>query len=263
MLSKLIKYDIKDISKVLIIFYSLSLIFALLTRIFLSIEASFIMNLIGSICSGTTISMIFNIIINNIMRLWARFRRHFYKDESYLTHTLPIKKETLYLSKILTTVITLFTSSLVIGLSLFIAYYSKENIQVLKSFILPIADAYDSTIINILVLFLFVFFIEILNAIQVGYTGIILGYKMNNNKIALSVLYGLISYGISQAICLLVLFSIGLFNKGIMNLFYTKDLIDIDVVKTIVLLGIIVYTIITIIIYFINVNMFKKGVNIE
>ena len=104
MLKKLLKYDLQNIYKVLIIFYSLSLFFALLTRIFLNIENSFIMNIIGQICNATTISMIFNILINNLLRLWVRFKNNFYGDESYLTHTLPINKKTLYLSKTLTAI---------------------------------------------------------------------------------------------------------------------------------------------------------------
>ena len=126
MLKKLLKYDIKSINKVLVVFYCLSLFFALLTRLFLYIDNSFIMSVIGKICSGTTIAMIFNIIINNLMRSWVRFKSNFYGDESYLTHTLPVNKKTLYLSKFLTSIITLFFSMLVICFSLFIAYYSKE-----------------------------------------------------------------------------------------------------------------------------------------
>ena len=60
MLKKLLKYDLKNIFKFLIIFYSLTLFFGVLTRIFLNIENSFIMNIIGQICSGVTISMFFN-----------------------------------------------------------------------------------------------------------------------------------------------------------------------------------------------------------
>ena len=110
MLKKILKYDLENIFKLLIIFYSLSLFFAFLTRILLNIENSFIMNILGQISSGVTISMIFNILINNLMRLWIRFKNNFYGDESYLTHTLPISKNTLYLSKFLTSIITLFTS---------------------------------------------------------------------------------------------------------------------------------------------------------
>ena len=150
MLKKLLKYDLESVYRVLIVFYALSLFFAVLTRVFLSIENSFIMNIIGKICSGTTIAMIFNILINNLMRLWVRFKQNFYGDESYLTHTLPIDKKTLYLSKTLASIITLFSSLLVIVLSLFVAYYSKENIEIIKNLLLPLATIYDSTVISII-----------------------------------------------------------------------------------------------------------------
>ena len=102
MLKKLLKYDLKSINIVLIVFYLLSIFFSLLTRIFLNIDNSFICNVIGQICNGTMIAMMFNIIINNMIRLWVRFKQNFYGDESYLTHTLPIPKKTLYLSKFIT-----------------------------------------------------------------------------------------------------------------------------------------------------------------
>ena len=68
MLKNLLKYDLKKVYKNLIIFYSLSLFFGVLTRIFLNIDNSMVMLIIGKICSGITISMFFNIIINNLMR---------------------------------------------------------------------------------------------------------------------------------------------------------------------------------------------------
>ena len=136
MLRKLLKYDLKNTFKLLSVFYVLAIFFAILTRIFLSIENSFVMDIIGKICSGTTIALMFNILINSIMRAWVRFKQSLYGDESYLTHTLPIDKKTLYNSKILTSLITLFISIAMIALTLFIAYYSKENIVLLKNLLL-------------------------------------------------------------------------------------------------------------------------------
>lgn len=263
MLKKLLKYDLKNIFKFLIIFYGLALFFGILTRIFWSVENSFIMNVLGSICSGTAISMMVSILINNLMRLWVRFKSNFYGDESYLTHTLPVNRKTLYLSKILTGVITLFTSVIVIGLVLFIAYYSKENIEALKNMLLPIADIYGSTIIGILLAFLFIFFLEFINALQAGYTGIVLGHKMNNAKTGFSVLYGFGTYIIIQVFVLLVVFITSLFNKDLMNLFFTNEIINIEVLKLVVYLTIIIYIITFIINYFVNLKILKKGVDVE
>jgi len=263
MLTKLIKYDSKSIFKGLIFFYILAIFFSLLTRIFLNIDNSLIMNIIGKICSGVTISMIFNIIINNIMRLWGKFRQNLYGDESYLTHTLPIDKKTIYLSKVMTSLVTMFTSVIIIAITLFIAYYSKENITILKNLLIPIAAAYNSTIVKFLVAFLFILFLELFNALQSGYTGIILGHKMNNAKIAYSVLFGFGAYMITQTIGLLLVFIIGIFNPDIMNLFITNNMISIEMIKSVVYASIIYYSISIVIMYIINLIIFKNGVNVE
>ena len=263
MLKKLLKYDLKNILKFLIIFYSLSIFFGILSRIFLNIENSLIMNIIGKICSGTAIAMMFNILINNLMRLWVKFKQNLYGDESYLTHTLPIEKKTLYLSKIITSIITLFTSIIVIILTIFIAYYSKENLELVKNLLLPLAKSYDSTIIKILLAFFFIFFLEFANALQSGFTGIILGHKMNNNKTGYSILFGFLSYMATQIFVLLITFIAALFNQDLMNLFITNEMINIEIIKIVILLTIIIYLITFIIVYFINLKLFKQGVNVD
>lgn len=263
MLKKLLKYDLENIYKVLVVFYILAIFFAILTRVFLNIENSFIMNVIGRIASGTTIAMLVNILINNVMRVWARFRNNLYGDESYLTHTLPVEKKTLYQSKFILFIITLLTSFLIIGITLFIAYYSKENIESLKNLLLPIADAYGSTIIKILLAFLFIFFLQFSNIVQVGYTGIILGHRQNNAKIGVSVLIGFGLYIGTQVFALAILFLMSLFNKDFMNLFITNDIINVGVIKDIIYIAITIYSIILIILYFTNLCLFKKGVNVD
>ncbi|MBQ2873205.1 MAG: hypothetical protein IJE89_04340 [Bacilli bacterium] len=263
MLKKLLKYDLEKIYKVLIVFYSLSIFFSILTRIFLSIENSFILNIIGKVCSGVTISMIFNILINNVMGLWSRFRNNFYADESYLTHTLPIDKKTLYLSKTLSSIITLSSSILVIAMSLFIAYYSKENLELVKNLLLPLATVYDSTIIVIILSFIFICFLEIMNMLESGYVGLVLGHRKNSNKIAFSVLYGFITYLLTQIFTILVVFVTALFNKDLMNLFYTMDTLNIDTIKLCIYLAMIIYTLNIFILYFTNLKLFSKGVNVD
>ena len=207
--------------------------------------------------------MMVNILINNLIGVWRRFTCNLYGDESYLTHTLPVKKTTLYISKILASIITLFTSVAVITLSLYIAYYSKENLEILKSILLPLATAYGSTIIKIVLEILFIFFLEIANAIQAGYTGIILGHKMNNAKIGYSVLYGIGAYLLTQVFVLSLTFIAAIFNKDLMNLFITIDNISVETIKLVIYLAFIIYTITLIIGYIINIKLFTKGVNVD
>ena len=263
MLKKLLKYDLKNINKALIIFYLLSIFFAITTRILFNIDNSFIINIFAQISSSITISMIFNILINNIMRIWSRFRNNIYKDESYLTHTLPVTKQKIYLSKFLAIVITLFTSFLVILVTLFIAYYSKENLALIKNILLPITNIYNSSIIKILLIIYFVLFIEVTLLLQIGYSGLILGHKHNKNKLLYSIAYSFIIYIISQSINLLVIFIYGIFNTDFMNLFTTNTIPSYEILKIVLYLSIFLYISLNIIIYFVNIKLLKKGVNID
>lgn len=263
MLRKLLKYDLRYAYRPLIIFYSLSLFFGLITRIFLSIENSFIIYIIGKICNGVTISMIFNILINNIMGMWARFRRNLYGDESYLVHTLPVERNTIYAAKSLAGLITLFTSFLVMVLTLILAYYSKDNMALLKSFLSTLASGVGSSAFSFTAIIIAVFFVEILNAIGCGFTGIILGHRMNTGKIGFSVIFGFIAYCLTQTLCLAAFFVAALFNSDIMNLFTSSTLVSIDALKGILILAVPVYLIMCILTFILNLRLLSKGVNVD
>lgn len=263
MLKKLLKYDLKWIYKLLIIFYILGITFAILGRTFTEIENSVIFNIIGQICNGTAIAMVVNVLINNLMRVWARFSRNVYKDESYLTHTLPVEKKTIFLSKVLSAIITMVTSAVVIVICISICYYSTENIEFLKTALEFVASTYNSTVVEFLLITFAVFFLEMIFALLAGYIGLIIGHKSNNKKMGKSVLFGFIAYIIPQTLTLLIIFIIGLFNPDIMNLFNTTDMINLEVIKTIMYIGIVIYGFYIIAYYVIGKKLFEKGVNID
>ena len=263
MLKKLLKYELSFALRHLAIFYSIGVFFALLTRTFSGVENSLIMDVIGKICSGVTISMIFNILINNVLAFWARFKKNLYGDESYLTHTLPVKKHTMYLSKALTALISMFVSMAVITLALFVAYYSKENLEILKNLLSNIALSFDSSITELILAFLLIFFLEIVNMLQIGFTGIILGHKMQTNKTLFSILFGFVTYMLSQVFVLIALLLVSVFSPELMNLFITNNAITMDAVKTIFLLSLVIYTALLFAIYFVNVKLFHQGVNVD
>ena len=108
MLKKLLKYELNNNYKFLLIFYCLSFTFALFTKFFMIFDNSNFLMIISKICLGVTISMCFNILINNTMRLWVDFKASFYGDRAYLIQTLPVKRETIFLSKIIFSILTMF-----------------------------------------------------------------------------------------------------------------------------------------------------------
>lgn len=263
MLGKLLKYDLKWVYKLLIVFYVLGIIFAVLGRCLTSIENSVILNIIGQICIGTSIAMLINAIINNLIRMWVRFIRNVYKDESYLTHTLPVKKGTIFLSKVLTAVITTLTTVAVTLICLAICYYSPENIEFLKQILEIAATTYDSTVVTILLVLFAVFFLQLLFILLAGYVGIILGHKANNGRTAKSIIYGFLLYMAAQVVSLIGLFVIGLINPHIMNLFMTNDTIGIDIIRMLMCMVILLYAVYIATYYIIGKKQFEKGVNVE
>ena len=101
MLMKLLKYDLKNMYKFLVVFYILSIFFALTTRLFFSIDDTTIIKIIGQISVGCMFAMIANIFINNIgiklcsfilaIVVWAIIINI---DDPYKTRTFSVDVET-------------------------------------------------------------------------------------------------------------------------------------------------------------------------
>jgi len=263
MLGKLLKYDLKWVYKLVVIFYILAFIFSVIGRGFSEIENSLVFNIVSQIAFGFAISMIVSSLINSLMRLWARFVRNVYKDESYLTHTLPVKKKDIYSSKVITGLVCIFTTTIVAIVCLFICYYSEANIEALKSILELAATTYNTTVVKLLLLVSVVLFLEIMFILLVGYVGIILGHKSNKNKMAKSIVIGFVLYIIFQVITLGLIGLYGLFNPNVMNLINTTDIIDVGAIKSVMYAGIGIYVIYIICLYYLGQKHLNKGVNVE
>ena len=263
MLKKLLKYDLKSIFKVLIIFYCLATVFSVLTRIFFAFGNSLFMEILRQIFTGATISMVCSILINNLMRMWVRFNSNLYGDESYLSHTLPVTYRQHYTSKALCSLITLITSLVFIVSALFIAYYSKDLLTTIKNLLFPATEFFDVSIVAILVALVLIVFLQIANILQCGFTGLILGHRANVAKTGLSVLFGFIAYSITQMFVVLVIAITALFNDGIKGILTSNAVPVADSLKLLVYLSIGIYSALLVIGYIVNIKLLKKGVNVD
>jgi len=107
-------------------------------------------------------------------------------------------------------------------------------------------------------------FLELFNAIQCGFLGIILGYKKNNGKIGFSVLFGFIIYLVAQTLVLGLVFVYGLFDPTVMELFKSgKISIDVNAFKILAIVASILYFSIIFSMSIIGKKLLNKGVNIE
>lgn len=262
MLKKLLKYDLEWCYKPLLVFYILAIFFSIIVRIVESFEQSLIVLIIDKICCGVVIAMIVNILINCFMRNWARFVRNIYKDESYLTHTLPVSKNKIYLSKILTAIITLLTSFIVIIVCLAISCLNKDTWIILKQSLEQSAIYFDSSVFSFIFVMIITIFFEFLFTMMCGILGIIIGHKSNNLKIVKSILIGFVIYMILSFMSLGALFVAGLLNSDIMSLFNNIE-VSSNVLKSMMLVGIFVYAVYNLGIYFIGNKLLNKGVNVD
>lgn len=262
MLRKLLKYDLKWCYKPLLVFYILAIFFSCLVRIVESFEQSLIVLIIDKICCGVLIAMIINILINCFMRNWVRFVRNIYRDESYLTHTLPVSKSKIYLSKILTAIITLLTSFIVIIVCLAIAILNKDTWSSLKETLEQSAIYFDSSVFSLISVMIVTIFFEFLFMMLSGILGIIVGHKSNNLKIIKSIIMGFIIYTMLSAISVGILYIVGLINPDIMSVFNNIE-VSSNILKKMMKMGIVVYAIYNIGIYFIGNKLLNKGVDVE
>lgn len=264
MLIKLLKYDLKYMIRNMSVFYILAIFFAITTRLLSLSEQTPIISILSGISSGCVVAMLVNIIINLMMRSWVGFKGSLYNDEAYLTHTLPVTKNALYNSKLLQSLIFFCVGFVIILLSLFIAYYTPETWATIKAYIQAITIGINMSTAFFVPIVIIIIFLELFNAIQCGFLGIILGHKRNSGKVGFSVLYGFIVYIVAQTLVLGLVFVYGLFDASVMQLFQTATIqIDVNAFKTLAILASIFYVLIIFAMSVICKKIFNKGVNIE
>ena len=266
MLKKLIKYDLKWLLKVIVIFLVLGTAFSVIGRLFQLIPDSIIFDIISKICKGTAISLLISAIINTIMRGWVRTTTNLYKDESYLTHTLPIERKTHFLSKVISITIIMILSFLVLFANLFIMYYSKENMEMLKQALNLVSSTLDSSISGVIIVMLVVITLEVLFLVFCGLFGIVLGHRFNEKKILKSLLFGLMVYGISSTVSLVVMIFASLFSTELQNLLFNSTQVTVmDMSLFIYILWgcAVIYLVYCLVLYFITSKIFNKGVNVD
>ena len=262
MLGKLLKYDLKWCFKPLIVFYILAIIFSIITRMIESVDQTLILLIMDKICSGVVIAMLINILINCLMRNWVRFERNIYKDESYLTHTLPVSKNKIYLSKILTAIITLFISFIVIAICLAIVGLNDVTWYSLKLSLEQSAIFLNSNPLSLIIVLIITIFFEFLFMILSGILGIIIGHRSNNMKIVKSILIGMGIYMGLSLFSLAIIYMAGILSPDIMSVF-NNIVASSNAIKSILMIGIFVYAIYNLIIYFVGNALLNKGVNVD
>lgn len=262
MLTKLLKYDLKWVYKPLIVFYIIALIFSFLVRIVESFESALILLIIDKICCGVVISMFASILINCFMRNFARFIKNVYKDEAYLTHTLPVSKNNIYLSKVLTGIITLLSSFIIIIICLIICALNENTLELIKEILESSAIYFDSSVFGLIFVMVTIIFFEFLFMMLSGIIGIIIGHRASNLKIVKSIIVGFSVYFLLSILSVGILYLVGLIRSDIMNIF-SSTMVSSSTLKYLMIIFIFMYGIYDIGLYFVGNIMLNRGVDVE
>ena len=261
MIIRLFKKDVKDITKVTKYMCLVSLFFACLTRLCKLADHIQIFNILVLIFSNTTYALLINVFINATLGILRIFIISFYKDPSYLTHTLPVTKTELLTSKYLASFSVIISSILVAVLSLFVIFVSKDLFSTLKTFFSASIPGFSISVALFGILLVLLIILQLFSYNAMAFTAIIKGNQSNRKKAGKSVIWFAIFYFVSMIfvfLCAIIALSIG---GKVGELF--GEVISGNALLTIVISTLIANAILTTLFIFISLKEFNKGVNVD
>ena len=267
MLGKLFKYDFKWINgKVMIIYYAIAAVLAGLTKFveyLLNNKSTAMIFIIDKVLVAMLISCFFSIIVTVVMRIWARFNQNIYKDESYLTHTLPITKSQLFNAKVLAAICSIILAVAVIVACILIVYLNTDTIGEIKKIFNELTQVFETGgTICLIVSFILVFILEIIFITFSGIFGTVVGNIANNRKTLKSIMIGIMMYSMLSGMLIVITFVIAQFNPTMMEL-YQSNTPSPNAIKMIVYIGLGIYAIYNLGYYIACKNILEKGVNVD
>lgn len=264
MLGKLLKYDLKWSLKLICIFLGIGLFLAILGRVLELCPDSMFFTILIGIIKGASLSLTITGVFNAVIRSWVRFILNCYKDESYLTNTIPVKRSTILLAKSLNALILITLSIVMLFINLVIMYYSQETLDAIKESLNIFSNAMDISVVGLIISFVVVILLEVLFLTQAGFFGIVFGYSYNKNKLALSLVFGIVSYVICSTFSVVALICMSLFDEGLRGIILGgTGVIDFTLLKVLIAFAMIIYLVYIVVLYFITNKKYTKGINID
>jgi len=150
----------------------------------------------------------------------SSFYKKIFKDNGYLTNTLPVSKKNIIFSKLITSIIFIILTIIVVVLSLLITFYTEGIIGDLwNSFTTALNESgienVGSIYVAIFILILTVF-LQYVNTLFIFFCGISIGHSFSNKKLEYSIMCVALIY-----IALQVISSIGLISGFLIRVDFT------------------------------------------
>ena len=262
MLGKLLKYDLKwMLNKVMWIYYVVLIIVSISIIIVENVHQTIFLVIVDKILVGVFISMCISTLITCFMRIWARFIQNLYKDESYLTHTLPVTKNELFNSKVISSIISVIISILVIIACVAFVYLNKSTFEELRLMYDSLVQAYNGTVAVIFVIGLvLLILLEMINAMMCGVFGIVVGHRSNDHKIIESIIVGLGLYFLLSTITIIVL---NVISTNLLDEVVNDGFPSINTIKVMGFTSLVLYIAYILFFYFKSKSLLNKGLNVD
>lgn len=265
MLTKLLKYDLKNLFKKLLPIYLVSLAICVITDIMLIITDKIpALDFVSGIMLFISIILIIFTPLAAFVLSIIDFNNKLVKDEGYLIHTLPVKKSSIIISKTIASIITFISSiisSIISLIALSISHYDSYS-----TILNEIGDVINLAINNMGLLFIIlmvatIFIGYILNLLNI-FASISLGQMHNGNKTLFAVIYYIATYYIMQIITTLIIVIAAFINKDLLNQL-EMEIPPVDTLNLFLGLSLALSIIFTVIFYVITTKVLDKKLNLE
>lgn len=192
MLGKLIKYEFKGTYKLFGLLFGALILLALLSRfcIFVPFD-NFIYDIFTGFITVAYVISVFCITLACTVIVMMRFNRHMYKDEAYLTHTLPVKPWQHIVAKLVTYTVWLIASVIMMLTSLLVYFVNTDEFDSILDFINEFFELIgeNPVLIVSIILVLVVCIIQTMVTLLAYMSALSLGQIFRKHKIAGAVFF--------------------------------------------------------------------------
>ena len=261
MIAKLMKYDIKNMMRILVYIYAVSIGLSIITRILNIWSDIQVIFWIKEIFAGLTYSAVASVIINAFAHVLRVLVSSLYKDESYLTHTLPVKKSELILSKYLSGLIVVLCSVAIAFLSLAIVLYSPEFMDMLGMMIEMVVVGFNMSVSTFITIFAVLVFVQLCAMMSMVFVAVVKGNMYNSKRILKGLLWFVVCYMVTMWVMVLVLLAVFAI-QGNVSMFLS-EILSQEAFMSMIVVCLVVYMIASVVFYIIANKLFNKGVNVD
>ena len=191
MLGKLMKYEFRATGRIFLPVYAALIVFSVVSRLLRhsNFDIFGVFDIFGILSTVVSVIIMIGIFVVMLVLTIQRFRQNLMSNEGYLMMTLPLRTDSLILSKLIVTAVWAVACFIVVVLAIFILVATRQALEFVVDFIWHFAEAFVSDPFRVaLVTFeiIAIITLTILSQALLLYACLSLGMLVNRNRLLLS-----------------------------------------------------------------------------